>query len=330
MVAQKEAIAKSYNVIAGDQNKLLTYSTDDLTTTISNMDSNKVEVYAVDSRNNQTPVSKSLDIIDYKEVVLNSIKFERKNGVEETILITGNGTWTNVNFGAVVNSIKSFIFRRKNKKESVWSDWYSIKELFHINENGTFNNKVENEFTATTFHFGEEYDVEVKIEDELSIASKNISVNSGKILMSALKEYGVCFGEVYDKNIGGALQVKGKNLEKLAAGVTIVANTEIATNEYIDGKMVYIKQLEFTDGINGSEQFTKAHGITGASKIWIDTANSYFINDVNRSIPVPCNMFENNFNDRIGIEVTSTSINIFTDTTWWDWWTKVIRLKYIK
>ena len=219
MVAQKEATAKNYNVIVGDQNKLLTYSTDDLTTTISNMDSNKVEVYAIDSRDNQTPVSKSLDIIDYKELVLSNIKFDRKNSVEETILIIGNGTWTNVNFGAVINSIKSFVFRRKSKNDVAWSDWYSIKELFNINENGTFSNKVENEFTAVTFDFGEEYDVEVKIEDELSTVIRPVSVNSGKILMSALKEYGVCFGGVYDKNLGGALQVKGKNLEELAAGI---------------------------------------------------------------------------------------------------------------
>lgn len=206
MVAQKEATAKNYNVIVGDQNKILTYSSSDLTTTISNMDSNKVEVYAIDSRDNQTPVAKSLDIIDYKELALNNIKFERKNSVEETILVTGSGTWTNVNFGAVVNSIKSFVFRRKNKKEGFWSDWYSIKELFHINEDGTFKNKVENELTAITFDFGEEYDVEVKIEDELSTASKNISVNSGKILMSALKEEGVAFGCIYDKEQGGYLQ----------------------------------------------------------------------------------------------------------------------------
>ena len=220
MVAQKEATPTSYNINVGEKSKTLSYSTDTLETTIDNMDYNKVEVYAIDSRNKQTPVFKSLDIIDYKELVLNNIEFNRKNSVEETILITGNGTWTNVDFGNVVNSIKSFVFRRKSKNDIAWSDWYSIKEFFHINEDGTFNNKIENEFTALTFHFGEEYDIEIKIEDELSVATRNISVNSGKILMSALKEYGVNFGGIYDKEEGGVLQVNGKNIENLSTGIT--------------------------------------------------------------------------------------------------------------
>ena len=220
MIAQKEATPTSYNINVGEKSKTLSYSTDTLETTIDNMDYNKVEVYAIDSRNKQTPVFKSLDIIDYKELALNNIEFNRKNSVEETILITGNGTWTNVDFGNVVNSIKSFVFRRKSKNDIAWSEWYSIKEFFHINENGTFNNKVENEFTAATFDFGEEYDIEIKIEDELSVINRNISVNSGKILMSALKEYGVNFGGIYDKEEGGVLQVNGKNIENLSSGIT--------------------------------------------------------------------------------------------------------------
>ena len=220
MITKKGANPDKYRVIVGQQSKDIAYSEADTYQIIDNMDANTVQVFAVDSRNKETLKEKSLDIINYKELALNNIEFNRKNGVEETVIITGNGTWTNVNFGAVVNSIKSFVFRKKNKKETAWSDWYSIKELFHINEDGKFNNKVENEFTATTFDFGEEYDVEVKIEDELSTVVRPASVNSGKILMSALKEHGVCFGGVYDKNLGGALQVKGKNLEELAAGVT--------------------------------------------------------------------------------------------------------------
>lgn len=220
MIPQKSATAVKYRAVVGQQTKDITYSENDTYQIIDNMDANTVQVFAVDSRKKETLKEKSLDIINYKELVLNNIEFNRKNGVEETVIITGNGTWTNVDFGEVINSIKTFAFRCKKKKEIAWSDWYSIKELFHINEDGKFNNKVENEFTATTFDFGEEYDVEVKIEDELSTVVRPASVNSGKILMSALKEYGVCFGGVYDKNLGGALQVKGKNLEELAAGVT--------------------------------------------------------------------------------------------------------------
>ena len=217
MIAQKEATPISYNVIIGEKNKSITYSENYIETIINNIESNKVEVYAIDSRGKQTSVTKSLDIIEYSEVNLNNIVFERKNGVEETVIIIGNGNWTNVDFGNVVNSIDTFAFRMKKKALNKWSEWFSILEMFHINEDGTIVNKVENEFLATTFEFGEEYDIQVKIEDKLSSSTKNISVNSGKILMSALKEHGVCFGGVYDKNIGGALQVNGKNIEDLTA-----------------------------------------------------------------------------------------------------------------
>ena len=33
----------------------------------------------------------------------------------ETVLITGKGTYTNVDFGAVVNTIETIEFRRKEK-----------------------------------------------------------------------------------------------------------------------------------------------------------------------------------------------------------------------
>lgn len=216
MVAQKNAIAKNYNIIVGEKNQLVTYSDDTIETTINNMDGNTVQVYAIDSRNKQTHVDKSLDIIDYKEIALDNISFNRKNYVEETVLVTGSGTWTYVDFGNVINSIKTFAFRKKLKTENSWSDWYSIKNLFNITENGTIKNKVENEFTATTFTFGEEYDVEIKIEDELSTVTKTIFVDTGKILMSALKGKGVCFGDVYDEDEGGVLQLNGKKVNSIA------------------------------------------------------------------------------------------------------------------
>ena len=230
MIAQKEATPISYNITIGEKNKSITYSENYIETIINNIESNKVEVYAIDSRGKQTPVIKSLDIIEYSEVALNNIVFERKNGVEETVVITGNGNWTNVDFGNVANSIDTFAFRMKKKTLNKWSEWFSILEMFHINEDGTIVNKVENEFLTTTFEFGEEYDVQVKIEDKLSSVTKNISVNSGKILMSALKEHGVCFGGVYDKNVGGVLQVNGKNIEDLTAdavGDTLPVGTVI-------------------------------------------------------------------------------------------------------
>lgn len=109
----------------------------------------------------------------------------------------------------------------------------------------------------------------------------------------------------------------------------VIPNTEIATNEYIDGKRVYIKQLEFTDTFNSASPLTKAHGIIGATKVWIDSGNSYIIQN-NACYPLPLNCFMGNFNDQIGLSVNLTELYIHSQTGWNEAWKKVVRLKYIK
>ena len=111
----------------------------------------------------------------------------------------------------------------------------------------------------------------------------------------------------------------------------IVTNTEIATNEYVDGKRVYIKQIEFTDVLNAGQSITKPLNLPEASRIWIDTANSYFINLTGgRTVPIPCICYEGNFSDRVGIQISYGAVVLYADTGWNEAWTKVIRLKYIK
>ena len=126
-----------------------------------------------------------------------------------------------------------------------------------------------------------------------------------------------------------ALSAKqGKELNQ-KIDTKIVTNTEIATNEYIDGKRVYIKQLEFTDTFDSASPLTKAHGIVGATKVWIDSGNSYIIQN-NACYPLPLNCFMGNFDNQIGLSVNLTELYIHSQTGWNDAWKKVVRLKYIK
>ena len=111
----------------------------------------------------------------------------------------------------------------------------------------------------------------------------------------------------------------------------IITDTEIATNEYINGKRVYTKQIEFTDVLNNESSITKDPKISGASRIWVDTANSYFINlNGGRTVPVPVVGYEGNFSDRVGIQISWGKVVLYSVTDWNESWTKVIRLKYIK
>ena len=216
MTAKNYATENYYNVVAGDKSTKISYSgTAEVSGNINFINSNVVSVYAIDSRNNQTLVSKSIDAIDFSEILLQSIKFERKDGVGTTVRVTGNGKYDNVNFGTVTNTIKTIQYRKKQKTEATWSSWISIKNLFVINSDTGVFTATNVELTSDTFSFGTEYDVEVKVTDELSVSQMSIEVASGEILMDALKGYGVNFGGIYDEEEGGSLQVDSKDIFKL-------------------------------------------------------------------------------------------------------------------
>lgn len=211
MVAKNYATAKAYNIVIGSKNASVSYSSSkDVSVTIKNINSNTVTVSAVDSRNNQKKVSKSLNMMDYKEVVLQSIDVHRENGIGTNVVVTANGTYDNINFGAVTNSIKSIQFRKKKRDLTTWGNWQSIMYLFDINTKaGTFktNSKLLSP-DLDGFELGVEYDVQIKVTDELSSDTEEIQINSGKVLLSAIKEKGICLGGIYDTDKSGIFQLK--------------------------------------------------------------------------------------------------------------------------
>lgn len=212
MTTQNSATPKYYNIVVGNKIEKLDYSTSEISKTINNMDDNTVTVFAVDSRGNQKDKTKSLDIVEYSETVLQSVKIERKEGVGETVLISLSGKYANINFGAKTNTVKSIQFRKKSKTDTEFGSWVEIKQLVTIDtENGTFS-CASKEITGQTFTLGTEYDIEVQVKDELSSDTEPVSLNSGKVLLSALKNKGISVGGIYDENLGGPLQLDNKNV----------------------------------------------------------------------------------------------------------------------
>ena len=253
MVAKNSATAKYYNIIVGNKSEKLDYSTSNINKVINNMDSNTVSVFATDSRGNQTNKTKSLEIIDYSEIVIQSLNIERKEGVGEKLVITLSGKYSNTNFGAKTNSVKSVQLRRKVKNDSNYGDWIDIKSLITINaENGTFSCNSK-ELTSQTFILGTEYDIEIKIADELSSDTEPVSLNSGKVLLSALKNKGISIGGIYDENLGGALQLDNKNVidwingkqdkqKHILKAILDTDNTTITSSKNYDSVLVPLKQ----------------------------------------------------------------------------------------
>lgn len=212
MTTKNSATPKYYNIVVGNKIEKLDYSTSEISKTINNMDDNTVTVFAVDSRGNQKDKTKALDIVEYSETVLQSVKIERKEGIGETVLISLSGKYANINFGAKTNTVKSIQFRKKSKTATEFGSWVEIKQLVTINtENGTFSCDSK-EITGQTFTLGTEYDIEVQVKDELSSDTEPVSLNSGKVLLSALKNKGICIGGIYNEKLGGPLQLNKKNV----------------------------------------------------------------------------------------------------------------------
>lgn len=212
MVAKNSATPVNYNVIAGSSSVSVAYSsTADVTGTINNVNSNDVTVYAVDSRGNQTPKSKSFSVVDYTECSIKTLRIDRVDGVGENIQLTMTGTYSTTNFGTTTNNIKTAQLRMKAKTASSYGDWVSILNRLSISGGKITADNIT--ISDVTFALGTEYDVQIRIADELAEDIETASISDGTVLWSAVKGKGVNFGGLYDPDEGGELQVNGKKVQ---------------------------------------------------------------------------------------------------------------------
>ena len=219
MVAKNSATPVNYNVIAGSSSVSVAYSaTADVTGTINNVNSNDVTVYAVDSRGNQTPKSKSFSVVNYTECSIKTLRIDRVDGVGENIQLTMTGTYSTTNFGTTTNNIKTAQLRMKAKTASSYGNWVSILNRLSISEGKITANNIT--ISDVTFALGTEYDVQIRITDELAEDIETASISDGTVLWSAVKGKGVNFGGLYDPDEGGELQVNGKKVQ----GIEIIDN----------------------------------------------------------------------------------------------------------
>lgn len=263
MTTKNSATPKYYNIVVDNKIEKLDYSTSDISKSINNMNDNTVTVFAVDSRGNQKDKTKALDIVEYSETVLQSVKIERKEGVGETVLISLSGKYANINFGAKTNTVKSIQFRKKSKTDTEFGSWVEIKQLVTIDtENGTFS-CASKEITGQTFTLGTEYDIEVQVKDELSSDTEPVSLNSGKVLLSALKNKGISIGGIYNEKLGGPLQLDNKNVidwinskqnkqKHILKAILATDNTTITSSQDYDAVLVPLGEqyLKFGDKLS--------------------------------------------------------------------------------
>lgn len=275
-IANKYATMRKYSFTCSDIQRDIPYSNNESTSNIiENVKSGVFNVYAIDSRNNSTLVTKNANqTIAYNQLTKGNISILRDNGVSEETKLTLNGFVDLVDFGEVINSIQEAKYRYKTTDSSTWSSYTDITLTIDENGNFTFSDYILGD-TNNGFNIGDSYNIEVLISDELSNITFTANLNSG-IPNIALHKNGVGIMGKYDTNEGGLLQIAGKNIFRYS------------TNEYdtgykwIDGKTIYGKIFELTVGNDSNISYN--HNLTNIGMIRVNQGDSFIYNG-NETLP---------------------------------------------
>jgi hypothetical protein len=252
--ANKSATMLKYSFVSGDKQKDVTYKANQETSNvIDNVKSGVFNVYAIDSRNNSTLVTKNANkTIAYNPIIKSDIIVSRQNGISQITKLSVKGTVDLVNFGNITNSIKESKFRYKISSLSEWSDYKNIKLTVGENGDFIFDDYILGD-TDDGFSIENSYNIEVMVKDELSTATFTANLNSG-IPNIALHKNGVGIMGKYDVDEGGLFQIGGKNIFKYSA-------EEVDTGfKWINGEHIYRKVFHYNN-FTFSENFKIAHNI---------------------------------------------------------------------
>ena len=278
--ANKSATMSKYSFTCSDVQRDIAYSSSESTNNnIENVKSGVFNVYAIDSRNNSTLVTKNANqTIAYTPVTKGNITITRQNGVSEATTLTLSGTVDLVDFGQVVNSIQEAKYRYKTTDSSTWSNYTDITLTIDNNGNFSFNDLIQGD-TNEGFNVSNSYNIEVLISDELSSAVFTANLGSG-IPNIALHKQGVGIMGKYNENVGGLLQVAGINI------LTDFSTDEVQIPiKWVDGNYIYKKAVELSFPNTSSATAQTSHYIENMDKlvfayiVWYDTKdNRWYMN----------------------------------------------------
>ena len=253
--AIKSATMSKYRFSISNISTDISYKDDsNVSGVINNAKSGTFNVFAIDSRNNSTLVTKlAQSEINYEPIYIDkqNSKIERDdNRVGDNAILTLNGTLWNDDFGDVVNSITSVTYRLKKTDSSTWIDGTTTITPTITDDKFTFTGLIASDNLDTSWDLEASYNVEVTIEDELSISTAEFILNSAIPTMS-LDKNGVGIMCAYDNSIGGALQVAGQKIN--TGGEDITINSSVSSgNVYKTGRIINGKEEYIFYGIINS------------------------------------------------------------------------------
>ena len=237
--AQKSATMSKYSFVVSDVQRDITYSsTSSTNNTIEGVKSGVFNVYAIDSRNNSTLVTKNaLQTIAYNPLIKGNISINRNNGTSEQTTLVIDGKADLVDFGETANSIQQAKYRYKQTDSDTWSNYNNITLTIDQEGNFSFNGLIQGD-TNEGFDIEHSYNIEVYVQDELSDITYTANLGSGKPGL-AMHKQGVGIMGKYDTNEGGLLQIASKNVLKYSTDEVDTGFT------WIDGKEIYRKVISY-------------------------------------------------------------------------------------
>lgn len=269
--AIKSATMSKYRFAIGDSSTDIAYSDEnDVSGTINSASNGTYNMYAIDSRNNSTLITKqATSVINYDKIYLDkqNCSFVRDNNqVGENAILTINGTFWNDDFGAVVNSIKSVQYRLKKSDSSTWITGTTTITPTISGNDFSFTGTIASDNLDTTWDLDSSYNLEVVVSDELSSASIDTLILNSAVPTMSLDKQGVGIMCAYDNSKGGSLQVNGIPID-----IETYSANEIKTNKlWIDNKPIY----------------RKVYSVSSKSDIDLSTLNYDYINIVSTRMVV--------------------------------------------
>lgn len=265
--ALKNATMIKYRLSVGESNSTdIAYSSSaSVSGTVKNAASSTINVYAIDSRNNSTLVSKqATNFYSYNPLEKGNITLERdEGGVGENVTLTYDGKIDLKNFGKVTNSIKSAKYTlQRSDSTTITTGETNIIPTTSSNGSFSFTGLIKGDTAEKGFDIGSSYIITVTVSDELSSITFTNNLSSGTPNL-ALAKNGVGIMGKYDEDVGGLLQVGGRRVDNY------YSEDEIHVGTWIDGKPLYRKV--FTGTSIGSISLSGLN----IAEAFIDLAHSY-------------------------------------------------------
>lgn len=213
--ALKGATMTKYRFIVGDSTKEVNYSdSETVYIDLPNASIGTYQVYAVDSRNNATLVTKlSERNIEYTPIYLdkqNSYTERDDGGIGENVSLKYQGIIWNESFGQVSNSL---ILKKYEFKETSSQTWITgTTDITPTITDNTFSfyNLVRSNLPDYTFDVEKSYNFRLTFQDKLSTTIVELTPLTSGIPNISLNKNGVGIMCDYDESLGGLLQVGGE------------------------------------------------------------------------------------------------------------------------